>query len=261
MSIWLMAILISKQAMELRGCDILIGRDPFSDSLLVSVGINGTRRTSVLPLNLKVPRNVSRCKPGENIAHCRLIIDERGIITVSNLKEGNHTFIDGVEIYTKRIEESNTLQLGLGKFPVPVRSIIELAATITQNTTVRLERTRIKFETSLKELTSKAKERCAICNTTILMAILAWACTIVFKKAEMNEIVCIWALSITVIASIAVIIKHAKMYRMEHIEERKKAIDKYLNDYVCPHCGHFFGEIPAQHIKKIKSCPACKGEL
>lgn len=256
-----MAVTVPNRVMGLRGCEILIGRDPFSDNLLVSVKKGCTTRTSTLPLSTAVPRNVSRCKPQDNIAHCKLTIDELGRIRAANLKNGNHTYINGIEFVDKRIDDGCTLQLGTNRFPVTVGSILDLALSLTENTNTRLEKTRIKFETNLKELTAKARIRCAVCNTTILIAILAWTCTIVLKKAGMSEIWWVSSLAITILAAVMVIVKHAGMYRMRHIEERKSVIDEYLGRYTCPHCGTFFGDIPPSRIKTMAECPTCKNKL
>ena len=255
-----MAIRVSKKTMALRGTTILVGRAPYSDSLLLLAIINGKRKEITLTECGNVPRNVSRCNPGENIAHCKLVIDERGIITVTNLKSSNKTYVNNIEVVTKRIDENDTLELGGGKFPVPVKSIIDiLVPEIGEKSS--LEETKKRFETSLRGLTMQARIKSAVCNTTILIAILAWTCTIVFKKADIGEGYYITALALTIIAAIAVIVKHATMYKMSHIEERSKVITEYFTHYTCPQCGRFLGDIPIEHIKKTNCCPACNSKL
>ena len=255
-----MAIRVSKKAMALRGTTILVGRDPYSDSLLVSAIIKGKRKETTLTACSNVPRNVSRCNPGENIAHCKLTIDERGIITVTNLKSSNKTFVNNIEIVTKRIDENDTIGLGGGKFPVAVKSIIDALVPDAVEKSP-LEETRKRFETSLRRVTIQARTKKAVCNTSILIAILAWTCTIVFKKAEIGEGYYITSLAVTIIAAIAVIVKHAGMYKMSHIEERNRVITEYLTHYTCPHCGRFLGDITAEQINKTNSCPACNNKI
>ena len=109
---------------NLKGSTILIGRESDNGRLLVSLMINGTAKTAAMGSAGSVPNCVSRCKPAEGVAHCKIVIDGGGNMTIVNMKPANVTYVNGVEIVSKRISESSNVELGKDRYRLNVDSML-----------------------------------------------------------------------------------------------------------------------------------------
>ena len=112
---------------KLRGKSILVGRDALQNSLLVAVEGTGT---ATVAGTLGVPASVSRCKPSEGMAHCKISVSQSGALVVTNMKSANVTCVDGVEVASKHIDEKSTLQLGKDRYSVSVAAILQTATEV-----------------------------------------------------------------------------------------------------------------------------------
>ena len=98
--------------------------------MFVSVKINGQPKTAAYGEMNSVPNSVSRCKPAENTAHCKIEIDTTGNLIVTNLKPQNVTYVNGAEIVSKRVKPDGMLELGKDRYLVSVSTILETASKI-----------------------------------------------------------------------------------------------------------------------------------
>ena len=89
---------------NLKGKTILVGKEPGNGRLFVSVKINGQPKTAAIGEMNSVPNSVSRCKPAENTAHCKIEVDATGNLIVTNLKPQNVTYVNGAEIVSKKVK-------------------------------------------------------------------------------------------------------------------------------------------------------------
>ena len=94
----------------LKGKTILVGKEPGNGRLFVSVKINGQPKTAAIGEMNSVPNSVSRCKPTENTAHCKIEVDNSENITVANLKPQNVTYVNGAEIVSKKVKQNGMLK-------------------------------------------------------------------------------------------------------------------------------------------------------
>ena len=115
---------------NLKGKTILVGKEPGNGRLFVSVKINGQPKTAAYGEMNSVPNSVSRCKPAENTAHCKIEIDTTGNLIVTNLKPQNVTYVNGAEIVSKRVKPDGMLELGKDRYLVSVSTILETASKI-----------------------------------------------------------------------------------------------------------------------------------
>jgi pSer/pThr/pTyr-binding forkhead associated (FHA) protein len=109
---------------RLKGKTILIGKEPGQGRLLVAIA--GGKTATIGSLN-SVPSSVSRCKVAEGVAHAKITIDQSGNMILTNMKPQNITYVNGSEIVSKRINPSNTIELGKDKFNINLAVVIETA--------------------------------------------------------------------------------------------------------------------------------------
>ena len=107
----------------LKGQTFLIGREPNNGRLCVSCVINGQPKTFVIGEMNSVPNSVSRCRPAEGSAHCKISIDADGSIVLTNLKPPNTTYVDGIEITSVQVGLSSNIELGKDRHPLNLSSI------------------------------------------------------------------------------------------------------------------------------------------
>ncbi len=115
---------------NLKGKTILVGKEPGNGRLFVSVKINGQPKTAAIGEMNSVPNSVSRCKPAENTAHCKIEVDATGNLVVTNLKPQNVTYVNGAEIVSKKVKSNGMIELGKDRYSVSVNTIIETASKI-----------------------------------------------------------------------------------------------------------------------------------
>ena len=114
----------------LKGKKIWVGKDPTKSRLQVYVMINGQPKSALIGTEGSVPSSVSRCVPEQQAAHITLEISQEGAISVTNLKPQNVSYVNGIEILTKRVSGNDTLELGKDRFPIQVSIILSIAEKI-----------------------------------------------------------------------------------------------------------------------------------
>lgn len=85
---------------RLKGRTILIGCDPAQAKLTLAMDVDGGMKMGTIGQAGNVP------------AHCSIVIDQEGGITLNNLNDRNTTRADGVVIKSKRITEASAVTLG-----------------------------------------------------------------------------------------------------------------------------------------------------
>ena len=115
---------------NLKNKTILVGKESGNGRLFVSVKINGQPKTAAIGDMNSVPNSVSRCKPAEGTAHCKIEIDATGSMVVTNLKPQNVTYVNDAEIVSKKVKQNGVIELGKDRYPVNVNTIIETASKI-----------------------------------------------------------------------------------------------------------------------------------
>lgn len=113
---------------KLKGKTILIGKEPGNDRLLIAIPEIG--RSTIINVPGSVPTSVSRCFPDKDVAHAKIVIDEKGNITLTNIKDQNVTFVNGAEIISKRVTKESIIELGRDKYKINLSSILESAKNL-----------------------------------------------------------------------------------------------------------------------------------
>jgi len=250
---------------QLKGKTILIGKEPVNGRLLVSVKINEKTQTAALGVPNSVPNTVSRCKPAEDAAHCKIVVDNAGTLTVTNLKPENVTYINGMEIVSKKIAPDGTLQLGRDKYPVSVATVIETAAKIVaaafppppeEYSILPLKAVWDDYNTKMRNIKIRQKNIGLLASLpmafSMLGGIVAGVATDELRK---------YALGFTLFAFLVFMVGLYKRFTDHSIEEMEKITEDFQRKYVCPNdkkpCLHFMGNVPYNILRQNTRCPYC----
>lgn len=260
---------------RLKGKTILVGKEPGQGRLCVSVLVNGQPKMALIGQAGSVPNSVSRCKPAVGMAHCKIEIDQLGNMTLTNLKPQNVTFVDGMEIVSKRITVSNAVALGKDKYSIDLNIILNtvlkmfglkdlptgsksgesLQSSIPEYSIRHLKDIWADYEETLEAIQRRQQK---IGKRRMLPIMIGSASGL---AAPLFATIAIPTLYITVpIAAISFLI-YMKNYGEKDttIEDRKRANDRFIDNYICPNpkCHHFMGNQPYKILRQNKKCPYC----
>ncbi len=243
------------------GKTILVGKEPGNGRLLVSVIINGQPKTAAIGGVNNVPNSVSRCMPAESIAHCKIIANNSGNMTVTNLKPKNVTYVNGIEIVSKNVSQKDVIELGKDRFAVNVSSIVETAIKIIK--TVLPPEYSIKhlkvvweeYNDGIKTIKNRAKKNGLISSVPMAFSMLGGLIAGVAPEIRL------YALIFTGIALVIFLFGLYLRYSDKSIDEMDALTEEFQRKYVCPNnvkpCNHFVGNIPYNILRQNKKCPYC----
>ncbi len=247
---------------RLKGKTILIGRDPVTSKLLISVNINGHKKEAVINSN-NISSSVSRCLPDQNMAHCKIVINQNGDMVITNLKEQNITKVNGDDIISKRITKASNISLGKEGCQFSVETIIEAAKKLVPSLPARpksikhLEKVYEDYEKTLDKIYHLQEKKRKMTMLPIIVASFGGVLTAVLTIFEIYMILWV-SIPITVVPFLLHIRNFTK--KDTSYEDKKKAQNKLIEEYVCPHCYHYIEYQPYKVLKQNKTCPYCKGE-
>lgn len=232
--------------------EILIGRDP--DTSCLSLQVDGKRGKDP---TIIFPNTVSRLKPNENTAHCRISI--RGnILKITNLNPQNVTYVDGVEITsTKEIDTYSIIELGADQYRINIQKLLKnigyvvpVSITHLKRVWERYDRALLKLQVNQQKAANQQKLQGLISQASVLCVIIPSVIPSVPIPGIIRVLLVIVALSL----GLFFYIKGTRTD--ESFVMKKREIDeKFKDDYVCPKCGYFFGFTPYDSLRYKKNCP------
>lgn len=266
---------------ELKGQTILIGKEPGQGRLMVAVG--GTTRFATLGAPGSVPGCVSRCLPAEGVAHARITVDAEGNMTLANVKPQNVTFVNGMEIASKRVLPSHIVELGKDRFRIDLGAIMATAGKIAagscgqtqsaqpQNrqmhqpqqgaTSVKrfnishLERVWEGYQTGRREIQDGQRKINLIRSGCGLFTMCAMPCIFFFGPV---------GYVLTAIGVIGNLYSFFGMKNSNTAGRLEQLTEEFQDMYVCPNpdCNKYLGNMRYKLLKKQYSmhCPHCKCE-
>ena len=248
----------------LKGTSILIGRDSGSSKLLIVVIREGQAPKGAYIGEGKVPLCVSRCKPKEGTAHCKIDIDVNGKMTIGNLKDHNSTFVDGTEIITKRITPNSKVALGYERYNLDISAVLSTAEKVlkTVEKNIPLDISHLKpvweeYEEALNNIKKEQKKRKKICTVSRILSPLAIVLSIFLTGYGLGYLAK-WAYVLTVV-SVSITIYVEFLWKDYSDENSRRAYDKLVDNYICPHpnCRHFMGKIEYRILRQNRRCSYC----
>jgi len=261
----------------LKGKTIFIGKEPSNGRLCVSLSVNGQHKSAVIGEMHSVPNSVSRCKPGENAAHCKITVDNDGNMVVTNMKSQNVTYVNGTEIVSKKINSNSHIELGKDHYVINLSTVLRAASKIVgvtattsrmlhsavpvttgQEYSIRhLKRVWEEYNCNMKEI--KIRQRNYGLLSSIPMAFSMLGGLIAGIAPDIRN----FALVFTGIALFIMLIGFYKRFTDKSIDEAEELTEDFQRNYVCPNpkCHHFMGNQPYNILRQNKSCPYCKCNL
>ena len=228
--------------------EIIVGREAINNRLSLSVGMKKT----AIGENNSVPNTVSR-------SHCKIFVDEKGGIVLSNLKEENITCVDGSEIMSKRIKDTDKVTLGRDNYPIEVKAIVDAARKLiaADHLVFSLQPLEEVWNTYEKDLLDMQVAQAKRANKQRLQGILSLCATVCAFIQALNVLRFV-ILALALICAIYFFWQENKIGGIFAV--RKSERDKrFQNDYVCPNpeCKCFKGNTPYITLKNTKSCSVC----
>ena len=263
----------------LEGKTILIGKEPGQGRLLIVVKDGSNIKSAVIGGIGCVPGSVSRCKPAEDVGHCKLTIDQNSVMTLTNLKPQNVTYVNDMEIMSKHVTADSNVSLGKDRYAINIQSILEIAGKlVAQNqgqaqsygqqkqvevSIKHLKAIWDKYDTTLLNLQIEQQKKAnqqrlqgIVSMSGMLLAILPSA-----TSWDLPE----WIQGLRVVFIIAALglgfyffIMGSKV-KDSFLWKKRELDQKFMKDYVCPNkeCNHFMGTQPYVILSQNKKCPYC----
>lgn len=259
---------------------ILIGREQGKSRLMIAVIKNGQIKTTAVGTEGSVPGSVSRCRPQEGVAHTKIEIDSSGNMTLFNMKPQNVTYIDGIEVMTKRLDEhARTIEMGPEHFRVDLYNLLNDVEILENDGkriagVPRIEKASPKKEEKVFEIShlekvwndyhnrnidmrKRQKKLGLLGSASLIFSLGGGALTVIMGEA-MASVIPVF----TVVGFIVCITSFYLRGKDNSIEATEKATEEFQDNYICPNpeCGKFLGNYSYKLMKKQYSmtCPYCK---
>lgn len=247
----------------LKNKTILIGKEAGQGRLMIAININGNIKTTTIGNVGCVPNSVSRCKPQENIAHCKIDINEHGSMVITNLKPQNSTFVNNVEIISKKITKDSQVSLGYEKYPLDISSIFEATKKLFATKDLppisirHLEDVWDDYEKLLEGIKLKQQQRAKRNRYPIIIGSIGG-----LISGVLGFVAPAYAAFAGIATTACALAMHTKNLRETDTSaiEIKSAQKKLIDNYVTPCCSHYLGQQQYYAVQKNKTCPYCKRE-
>jgi len=246
---------------------LLIGKDPERGCLLVAIQTNGQLRNMfTIGAPMSLPGSVSRCIPQQGIAHCKIDVQGNNM-TITNLKWQNVTYVNGIEITTKRIEAQSRVELGTDHYQLNVAALLQASgiSLVPEYSIYPLKAIWEDYDRQLLAMQVAERKKANISRLqgifsmiAMLMAILPSIVDSINIPVWLRVVILVCALGMAVFSFIS------GMRTSDSFAVKKHQLDEQLyTQYVCPNpkCHHFMGMQPYIVLRQNKVCPYCRCKL
>lgn len=257
----------------LYGQNIFIGRETTKSNLCIAVNVGGQLKGVAIGIPGSVPQSVSRCKAGK--CHCRLEIDNDGNMCLRHIKEGNVTYVNGVEIVSKKVCESSSVELGAERFSVDLKQIVDAATNLVGKAQVKptmsqqkqeikysiihLEHVWKRHQDGMKSIQRKQQSLTNLRSITPVFSISSGLVAGFAKTMNWGDAAIYIPAAMTIVGVVLMIYSIVKMNKSDFMGQREQLTDEFQDNYICPNrsCQHFMGNQPYKILRQTKKCPYC----
>lgn len=247
---------------------LYVGRHAGGRGLSVRIDKDGKQQSFIL--SLSVPQGVSRCQA--DTAHCRIDINERGVMTLTNLSLHNVTYVDGVEVATKRLLPDSAVLLSSAKFALPLDNV--LAASVRALEKVRpapavrysiapLEEVWARYHAETLRLKLYQRKVGQMRSIPMMFTFSSGAVTTLSRVLTWPGWVFTLTAALTLLGFVLMVYGFYLSMADKSIEKGEALLARFQQEYVCPnpHCRHFMGMQPYNLLRQNKKCPYCGCEF
>ena len=177
------------------------------------------------------------------------------------------TYVNGAEIVSKKVKSNGMIELGKDRYSVSVNTIIgtasKIVATVIPTPPSPPEEYSIKhlkkvwddYNARMRDI--KIRTRNIGLLSSIPMAFSMLGGLIAGVAPEIRE----YALILTGIALLIMLIGFYKRFTDKSIEETEQLTEEFQKKYICPNkkkpCNHFLGNVPYNILRQNTKCPYC----
>jgi len=252
---------------SLKGRTILIGKEPGQGRLLLT--IVGTGKTIALGSAGSVPNSVSRCKVAEGVAHCKIVVGMDGSMTITNMKPQNVTYVDGIEIVSKRITTSSQVALGMDRYQINVATLIQALGKITPPPPppplgiAHLEKIWDDYYAQTLEIARHRNTLALWTRVPMLFTMGSGALVALANNQDWPKEIFTLTTIMTIIGFVIMLYGFWKSYTDDSVKQSEAIKEDFEQHYVCPNheCRHFLGYKKYSLLKQDKACPYCKSKF
>ena len=222
--------------------ELIIGRDGATAKLKV---VDGTQ-VKLYGEAASVPGDVSR-------QHCQLTAIDDNTFIIKNIKAANVTWVNGVEVQTKRITRDDKVQLGQSRFLLPRDEILEQVKPKIVDITP-LKAVWEKYNASTIAIRKRQQTNNLLSRIPIFMTMLGGV------LIALNEAIRPYSITFTVIALLIMAYGFYRQATDRSIDKQEQLKKQFQRDYVCPKCGRFLGFVDYDLLHQNNNCPGCKAK-
>lgn len=250
---------------------ILIGKEPINGRLMIGFPVKGKIQTVAVGASNSVPGSVSRYNGEQCVAHISLEINKDGELSVTNLKEQNVTYVNGVEIVTKMIPLDSIVELGKDRFAINIPDILKVIEKILKvaepeapavYNISHLEAVWDKFHQYNIDLQKRARKQSVHARIPMFFTMGAGAISSIAFACGWGDSVKVLCVLLTLIGLVIMFYSFLKSKNDTSIEDRERYTEEFQEKYICPNpdCGKFLGNYSYKLMKRQYSmaCPHCK---
>lgn len=253
----------------IRNVSVLIGRENGLNSLICAVTIAGKKKLGRISEPGTVPNSVSRCVAESDVAHCRLDFDAQGVMTLTNLKPANCTFVNGLQIESAHISKGDSIELGADHFGFSMSQLFStLAKLIPPSPPGPVNVRHFKavwreYKRRTDQIKKKQQRLAILSRTSSLFFMGAGAVGGVVKSITGNDTQLIGN-CLLVSSCIGLVVLLASLYmqwKFNASKEADSAKEWLKHHYRCPKCHKIFLQEYDILRNDYSACPKCKSEF
>ena len=222
--------------------ELIIGRDGATAKLKV---VDGTQ-VKLYGEAASVPVDVSR-------QHCQLTAIDDNTFVIKNIKAANVTWVNGIEIQTKRITRDDKVQLGQSRYLLPLNEILEQIKPNIVDITP-LKAIWEKYNSSTLAIRKRQQTNNLLARIPIFMTMLGGV------LIALSEAIRPYSITFTVIALPIMAYGFYRQATDRAIDKQEQLKKQFQRDYVCPKCGRFMGFVDYDLLHQNNNCPGCKAK-
>lgn len=244
---------------RLYGRTILIGRDvDGSGQLCVALNDNGRVKMAKMPGGQPVPNSVSRCNPKESACHLKVYVDPTGDITLTNMKLANVTYVNGLQVMSKRISATDSIELGNEHYHVDMPAVFETAKKLVGGSgheptfsIKHLEQVWNHYKAEEKKIADEAKRTAMLGRIPLLVSMSSGVLGGIMTSLGIGLVANI-SFGLMIVGLLIMLYSLYRSGKDKSAEKRERNLEWLQENYVCPNpqCRKFLG---AHRYKMLKS--------